>query len=89
MKLDDYQAGQYKQQYHYKSFSPTPINHPWEIADGEVQRLLSEADRSMGELNAFSQLVPNVDFFIRMHITKEATQSSRIEGTRTNMEDGS
>lgn len=87
MNLRDYQAGHYKQQYEYKSFSPEQINHAWEIADGEIQRLLSDADRALGELNAFSQLVPNVDFFIRMHITKEATQSSRIEGTRTNMED--
>ncbi len=87
MNLSNYPAGQQKQQYQYKSFSPTPINHPWEISDGEVQRLLSEADRALGELNAFSQLAPDVDFFIRMHITKEATQSSRIEGTRTNMED--
>lgn len=87
MKLSDYQSGQYTQQYQYKSFSPAPINHSWEIADAEVQLLLSDADRALGELNAFSQLVPNVDFFIRMHITKEATQSSRIEGTRTNMEE--
>ena len=87
MDIKDYQAGTYKQQYEYKSFSPEQINHAWEIADGEVQQLLSDADRVLGELNAFSQLVPDVDFFIRMHITKEATQSSRIEGTRTNMEE--
>ncbi|HEB86011.1 MAG TPA: Fic family protein [Gammaproteobacteria bacterium] len=87
MNINDFQAGSYTQQYQYKSFSPESINHTWEISDGEIQRLLSDADRALGELNAFSQLVPNVDFFIRMHITKEATQSSRIEGTRTNMED--
>jgi len=87
MNIRNYKAGTYKQQYQYKSFLPELINHAWEIADGEVLRLLSDADRALGELNAFSQLVPNVDFFIRMHITKEATQSSRIEGTRTNMEE--
>lgn len=87
MDIQDYKAGKYKQQYEYKSFAPELINHSWEIASGEVQSLLSEADRTLGELNAFSQLVPDVDFFIRMHITKEATQSSRIEGTCTNMEE--
>ncbi|VAW57129.1 Fic domain protein, Pden_3305 type, partial [hydrothermal vent metagenome] len=87
MNLNNYKSGQYKQQYKYKSFSPEPINHAWEIADDEIQNLLSEADMALGQLNAFSQLVPNVEFFIRMHITKEATQSSRIEGTQTNMKE--
>jgi len=87
MNIADYVAGTYVQQYEYKSFAPTSINHAWEIADGEIQSLLSDADRALGELNAFSQLIPNVDFFIQMHIAKEATQSSRIEGTQTNMEE--
>lgn len=87
MDIKDYRSGRNVPQYGYKSFSPTTINHPWIIADAEIQALLSEADRMLGELNAFAQLVPNVDFFIRMHIAKEATQSSRIEGTRTNMEE--
>ncbi len=87
MNITDFVAGIYLQQFEYKSFSPNKINHAWEIADSEILQLLSDADRTLGALNAFSQLVPDVDFFIRMHITKEATQSSRIEGTRTNMKE--
>ena len=71
----------------YKSFSPAKINHPWIISSPEVNKLLAEANRLVGELNAFSQIVPDVDFFISMHILKEATTSSRIEGTKTNMEE--
>jgi len=87
MNIKTFQAGIYTQQYQYKRFTPALINHTWVVSDGDILRLLSDADRLLGELNAFSQLVPDVDFFIHMHITKEATQSSRIEGTRTNMEE--
>ena len=87
MNLDDYISGIYKEQYQYNSFEPTKINKIWEFSDPELLSLLSQADRAIGELNAFSQLVPDVDLFIQMHIAKEATQSSKIEGTQTNIQD--
>lgn len=87
MDINRYKAGSHKKQYGYSSFSPELINHDWLISDAKINNLLSKADRTLGELNAFSQLIPDVDFFIKMHITKEATKSSRIEGTQTSIED--
>ncbi len=87
MDLSEYQAGRVEARHEYKSFVPSKINHSWVIADPEVQRLLGQADRALGELNAFSALVPDIDFFVRMYVAKEATQSSRIEGTQTSIED--
>jgi Fic family protein len=85
MELKNFKAGKYKQQFQYKSFSPNPVNIALEISDRNLIHLLSEADIKLGELNAFSQLIPDIDFFIMMHVSKEATTSSRIEGTQTNI----
>lgn len=87
MDINKFKAGTQKKQYGYSSFSPNPVNHEWLISDAKISKLLSDADRKLGELNAFSMLIPDVDFFIKMHITKEATQSSRIEGTQTSIEE--
>lgn len=87
MNLADYRSGRQEAQYEYRSFLPEPINHPWVLSDPQVLTLNSEADRRLGELNAFAQLVPDIDFFIAMYVAKEATQSSRIEGTQTNIAD--
>lgn len=87
MTIKDYKAGTFNKQYGYRSFNPNPINREWSITSPEVNTLLEEANLRLGELNAFSTFVPDVDVFIRMHIVKEATQSSRIEGTRTKMDE--
>src|ERR1051326_7574285 len=70
----------------YKAFQPEKINRQWEI-DNELLPLIEQAARKLGELNAFGELVPDIKHFIKMHVVKEATMSSRIEGTATNMEE--
>jgi len=87
MRLEDYQAGSYEERYKYRAFVPTKVTHAWLIADPELMDLLGRADRALGALNVFSQLIPDINFFIGMHVAKEATQSSKLEGTQTNIED--
>ena len=87
MNIKEYKSGNFTKQYGYRSFSPYSINKEWGISIPEINTLLEEANLKLGELNAFSTFVPDVDVFIRMHIVKEATQSSRIEGTRTRMDE--
>lgn len=75
------------QQEHYKSFQPNPINRVWMMDNMELIQLLGQADRELGRLDMYSEYIPNIDLFISMHVLKEATQSSKIEGTQTNMEE--
>ena len=87
MKFTDFISGSLQEQYQYKSFQPSSINQEWGWDDPRINVLLEEATRGLGELNAFTAIVPDVDLFINMHIMKEANTSSRIEGTRTEMDE--
>ena len=84
--MNDFISGKYVNQGYYKSFNPNLINRHWQITDMSILQLLSKADRFLGRLDMYSEYV-NIDLFIRMHIAKEATQSSKIEGTQTNVEE--
>ncbi len=87
MNIKDFKSGTLRQEYQYKSFIPEIINHTFTWDDPQINTMLEDATRALGELNAFTMIVPNVDIFIQMHITKEANTSSKIEGTKTEMDE--
>ena len=85
--MKSFKAGKYINQGTYSSFQPEYINREWELNNMELITLLGQADRELGRLDMYSEYIPNTDLFISMHIAKEATKSSKIEGTKTNIED--
>lgn len=58
MKLEQFNAGIWRQQYKYKSFQPIPVNQPWTWEEPSINALLEQATKALGELNAFSIIVP-------------------------------
>ncbi|MEA3465538.1 MAG: Fic family protein [Thermodesulfobacteriota bacterium] len=72
----------------YTAFYPAnlPPSPPINI-DGDLQLLLSEADRALGALNIVVTILPNPDLFVGMFIQKEALLSSQIEGTQSSLVD--
>jgi Fic family protein len=85
--MKTFKAGNHINQGTYRSFQPSKINQEWTIENMEVLNLLGQADRQLGRLDMYSDYIPNIELFISMHVLKEATQSSKIEGTKTNIED--
>ncbi len=92
---NNFKAGLYKKQIvssnnkelNYESFSPECINQEYFWQDHRIDILLEEASREVGELNAYLTFIPDPDFFIHMHMKKEAVSSNKIEGTQTNIEE--
>ena len=72
----------------YWAFIPAPLppDPPVEIT-GELQVLLSQADRALGRLDGSIQTLPHPDLFVLMYVRKEAVLSSQIEGTQSSLQD--
>jgi Fic family protein len=82
-----YKSGKYVLHKGFKPFLPSFINDDIDWKLGELSNLIQEASLWLGKLNSYSDLIPDIDFFIKMYATKEATNSNRIEGTRTTFDD--
>ena len=72
----------------YQSFKPNPLPPIPEIEmDGEIVKLLVDANKQLVKLDTASQLISNADLFISMYVRKEALLSSQIEGTQCTLDD--
>lgn len=88
IQLEKYVSGKNeKDPTGYSYFMPSLINQQWKWEEQSINTLLEKAAIKLGELNSYSKLVPNIDLFIQLHVTKEAVVSSRIEGTKTQIEE--
>ncbi len=85
--MKTFNSGKLSNQSTFKTFEPGNINKQWSIDDMELLALLSIADRQLGRLDMYSDYIPDIDLFISMHVAKEATKSSNIEGTKTTLEE--
>jgi Fic family protein len=87
VKIESFKAGHLEKSVGYQYFVPETINVPWSWNDNTLNELLEKASVRLGELNSYATLVPSIELFIQLHVTKEAVLSSRIEGTQTNMDE--
>ena len=85
--MNDFTAGVYRQQREYKSFTPSFINCPFTWENRQIDQLIEQAANLLGALNAYAEIVPDVDFSIPMSIAKEAIDSNLIEGTKTEVDE--
>jgi Fic family protein len=66
--------------YDHFAFVPDPLPNEVDLRQ-RTYKLLSEADRAVGGLNAKAQLLPNASLLVRPALTKEAVATSALEGT--------
>lgn len=88
--LESNRSGQIVKQLNgYSAFIPEKLypNGPTIETDMECIRLLSEAERALGELKGITELLPDPDLFVSFYVQKEALLSSQIEGTQCSLDE--
>jgi len=87
--MKNVEIGQLKQQPKgFKAFIPGPFPPKVDFEfDPKILKKSDEATRLLGKLDGITKLLPDVDYFLRMYLRKDAASSSQIEGTMATMID--
>ena len=70
-----------------RSFVPPPLPPNPPVRLEALQRLLEQANQSLGRLDGLASVLPNLSLFIHAYVRKEAVLSSQIEGTQSSLSD--
>lgn len=82
MDIDEFKSGEYKEQFQYKSFSPSKVDHEWKWNDEEIDSLLKAAENKLNKLNELVSSTNIEDGMLDLFLTKEAIASCRLEGAK-------
>lgn len=75
-----------KQRAGFMASIPTPFP-PRGIFDLPQNLIIkaANADRLVGKLDGITQTLPDIEFFLKMYVAKDATSSAQIEGTKATL----
>ncbi len=77
-QIEKFVASEIRHNLDYKYFLPNLINKNCAWSNPKLNKLIESASYYLAQLNSFAKLVPNLELFIHLHVTKEAVVSSRI-----------
>src|ERR1039457_5607775 len=70
-----------------RAFVPPPLPPNPPVRLEALQRLLEQANQSLGRLDSLASVLPNLPLFTYAYVRKEAVLSSQIEGTQSSLSD--
>ena len=70
-----------------RAFVPPPLPPNPPVRLDAFQRLLEQANQSLGRLDGLASVLPNLNLLIYTYVRKEAVLSSQIEGTQSSLSD--
>ena len=79
-----FKAGEYREQYEYKSFEPSLINREMDWLSDRKVALSAKVDEELKELKLFLEEHEDVKYFVDVLLLKEAGAACRMDAAKVN-----